>query len=56
MRYRKQRLHFFFFFFFFRLHLQHVEVPRLRAESELQLLPYTTVAATPMQLAETLDF
>ena len=34
-----------FFLFFFSLlqpHLQHMEVPRLEAESELQLLAYTT--------------
>ena len=28
-------------------HLQHVEVPRLGIESELQLLAYTTASATP---------
>ena len=28
-------------------HLQHMEVRRLRAESELQLLIYTTATATP---------
>ena len=33
--------------FFLGLHLQHMEVPRLGAESELQLLAYTT--ATVMQ-------
>ena len=40
---------FFFFFFFFWLlgpHLQHMEVPRLGVESELQLLAYTTATAT----------
>ena len=31
---------------FLGLQVQHVEVPRLRAESELQLLAYTTVRAT----------
>ena len=33
-------------FFFFGLHPQHVEVPRLRVESELQLLAYPTATAT----------
>ena len=37
----------FFFFFLFRLYLQHMEVPRLGVESELQLLAYAT--ATAMQ-------
>ena len=41
---------FFFFFFFFKifleLHLQHMEVPRLGVESELQLLAYATATAT----------
>ena len=40
---------FFFFFFFFVFlgpHPQHVEVPRLEVESELQLLAYTTAIAT----------
>ena len=32
--------------FFSWLHLQHMEVPRLGVESELQLLAYTTVPAT----------
>ena len=36
-----------FFFFFFGLHSQHMQVPRLGAESELQLLAYAT--ATAMQ-------
>ena len=35
------------FFVFLGLHLQHVEVPRLETESELQLLAYTI--ATAMQ-------
>ena len=40
---------FFFFFFFFLLwpHLQHMEVPRLGVESELQLPAYATATATP---------
>ena len=32
----------FFLFFFLGLHPKHMEVPRLGAESELQLLAYTT--------------
>ena len=36
----------FFFFVFLELHLWHREVPRLGAESELQLSAYTTVTAT----------
>ena len=43
-------LNFFFFFFFFCFlepPLQHMEVPRLGVESELQLLVYTTATATP---------
>ena len=35
----------FFFFSFLRLHLQHMEVPRLRVELELQLPAYATVTA-----------
>ena len=35
------------FFVFLGLHLQHMEVPRLGVESELQLLAYAT--ATAMQ-------
>ena len=31
---------------FARLHLQHMEIPRLGAKSELQLLVYTTATAT----------
>ena len=34
-----------FFFFFLELHLPHMEVPRLGAESELQLPAYTTATA-----------
>ena len=41
------RLCFSFLFFFLRLHLRHMEVPRVEVESELQLPAYTTVAATP---------
>ena len=37
---------FFFFLFFLGLHLQHMEVPRLGAKSEIQLLAYTTAIAT----------
>ena len=37
---------FFFFFSFSELNPQHMEVPRLGVESELQLLAYTTVTAT----------
>ena len=36
---------FLFFFFFFRPHPQHMEVPRLGGESELQLPAYTTSTA-----------
>ena len=35
-----------FFFFFLGPHLQHMEVPRLGADWELQLLAYTTATAT----------
>ena len=35
----------FFFFFFFSLHLQYMEVPRLRVKSELQLPAYSTTTA-----------
>ena len=34
-----------FVFVFLGPHLQHMEVPRLRVTSELQLLAYTTVTA-----------
>ena len=37
---------FFFFFCFLGLLLWHMEVPRLRVQSELQLLAYTTATAT----------
>ena len=36
----------FFFFFFLGSHPRHMEVPRLRVESELQLPAYTTTIAT----------
>ena len=36
-----------FFFIFLGPHLQHVEVPRLGVESELQLLAYTTATVMP---------
>ena len=36
---------FFFFFCFLGLHSQHMEVPRLGVESELQLLAYATATA-----------
>ena len=35
-----------FFLFFKRLYLQHIKVPRLGVESELQLPAYTTAVAT----------
>ena len=38
---------FFSFFIFLGLHLQHMEVPRLGAESELRLPAYATVTAMP---------
>ena len=37
----------FYFFVFLGPHPWHIEVPRLGAESELQLLAYTTATATP---------
>ena len=37
----------FFFSFFLGPHLQHMEIPRLGVESELQLPAYTTATATP---------
>ena len=36
-----------FFFFLLGLCLWHMEIPRLGAESELQLLAYTTTTGTP---------
>ena len=39
-------LFWFWFFFFLWPHLQHMEILRLGAESELQLLAYTTATAT----------
>ena len=38
---------FYFLFFFLELHSQHMEVPRLVAESKLQLQAYATATATP---------
>ena len=38
---------FFILFLFLGPHPQHMEVPRLGVESELQLLAYSTVTATP---------
>ena len=38
---------FFFFLIFLGLHLQHMEVPRLGVELELQLPAYSTATATP---------
>ena len=35
-----------YIFFFLGLHMQHMKVPRLGVESELQLLAYTTAIAT----------
>ena len=40
---------FFFFFIFLGLHPRHMEVHRLGVKSELQLLAYTTAAATATQ-------
>ena len=37
-----------FFFCFLELHLWHMEVPRLGAESELYLLAHTTATATAL--------
>ena len=37
---------YFYFFAFLGVHLQHIEVPRLGAESELQLLAYTIAIPT----------
>ena len=39
----------FFFFFLFKAgpHLQHMEIPRLGVEQELQLLAYATATAIP---------
>ena len=39
-------LFFFFFFFFLGPHPQHMEVPRLEVQSELQLPAYTAATAT----------
>ena len=46
-----QNIYFYFYFvlsfIFLGLHLQHMEVPRLGVELELQLLAYTTPTAMP---------
>ena len=39
--------HLFTYLVFLSLHLEHMEVPILGVESELQLLAYTTATATP---------
>ena len=39
--------YFFLFFFFLGPQVRHMEVPRLGAESELQLPAYATATATP---------
>ena len=39
---------FWFFFFFLRPHLQHMEVPRLGVELELQLPAYPAATAIPL--------
>ena len=46
--YKACHVHYLFFppFFFLGLHLGYMEVPRLGAESELQLPAYATVTAT----------
>ena len=41
----QSHLLFFFFFFLLWLHLQHIQVPELRVESELQLPAYATARA-----------
>ena len=41
------RMEFNIFFFFKRPHPQHMEVPRLGVESELQFPAYTTATAMP---------
>ena len=52
------KLYFFFFFFFFFFLLfraalkQHMEVPRLGVESELQLLAYTTATQDPSRICD----
>ena len=45
--YFKNKALIFFFFFFLGPHPQHMEVPRLGVELELQPLAYTTTTATP---------
>ena len=44
-----RQIHWGSFYFFLWLHLQHMKVPRLRVESELQLTAYTTATATQDQ-------
>ena len=39
---QSQKSNLFFSFFFLRVHLQHMEIPRLEVESGLQLLAYVT--------------
>ena len=46
-RYLFTSIAFFFSFFFLGAHLQHMEVPGLGAESELQLWAYATATAMP---------
>ena len=43
----KMIFYFILFFCFLGPHMRHMEVPGLGAESELQLLAYTTATATP---------
>ena len=40
-------MYIYMFFFFLGTHLWNMEIPRLRVESELQLLAYATATATP---------
>ena len=44
---KARQLFFFFLFFFLGPHLWHMEVPRLRVKSELQLPAYTTATEMP---------
>ena len=46
---------FFFFPHFLGLHLQHMEVPRLGVELELQLLAYTTAMGNPSHTCDLRD-
>ena len=43
---------FFFFFFFFVLHPQHIEVPRLGVEPDLQLPAYATASQDPSPVCD----